>query len=186
MEFNNCIFLDFDGVLNCEEFYAEKYNHLRHDNIPLYKTVKKYLRKSLKKKEISGIEYYRSETCPKRMELLNNLCKETNSCVVLSASMRRQYSASELQEIFNNLGAKFTILDKTGHHKSRIRGVEIKTWIMANSEKFFGIPYFHFNNYVIIDDDADMLECQKLNFFQTDDYYGLTQDICKEIKRFLK
>ena len=44
--FKSVIFLDVDGVLNCQTFYDERYKHLtRYDNIPFYKTVKKHLKK---------------------------------------------------------------------------------------------------------------------------------------------
>ena len=98
----NIIFLDVDGVLNCKLFYTERYKHLtQYDGIPFYKTVKKYLRKLLKTKELSKFDYYKGEMCSMRMGLLNELCAETNSAVVLSASMRSGWTVEELQEIFN-------------------------------------------------------------------------------------
>lgn len=184
--FKSIIFLDVDGVLNCQTFYEERYKHLtRYDNIPFYKTVKKYLKKLVKKKKISRIEYYRSEICPNRMAMLNKLCEETNSAIVLSASMRASWDVFELNKIFQACGATFTIIDKTGHSESRIRGVEIREWIIKNSEKWFRRKYYNFEDYVIIDDDSDMLLWQQTHFFQTDNYSGLTPNICYRIKRYL-
>jgi len=35
--YNSVIFLDIDGVLNCQLFYEKKFKHItRHDNIPHY------------------------------------------------------------------------------------------------------------------------------------------------------
>jgi hypothetical protein len=182
----NIIFLDVDGVLNCELFYAERYkNFTKYDGIPLYKTVKKYLRKLVKSKEISKLDYYNHEMCPDRMKLFNELCNETNSVVVLSASMRAQYNIEELQKIFNYCGATFKIIGKTGHCECRTRGCEIHQWLKDNCKEFFGIEYFDFYRYAIIDDDSDMLLTQQYNFFQTDNYSGLTPTICYKIKRFL-
>ncbi len=185
-KFNSIIFLDVDGVLNCQLFYEERYKHLtQYDNIPLYKTVKKHLRKLLKTKQIDKWDYYKGEMCPIRMQMLNELCEETNSAVVLSASMRSQWNVEELNEIFKRCGATFTIIDKTGYCCSRIRGVEIRNWLIENTEKWFGIKYYDFYQYVIIDDDGDMLLWQQAHFFQTDNYSGLTPTTIYKIKRFL-
>ena len=184
-KYDHVIFLDHDGVLNCQLFYNEKFAHLeRFDGIPLYKVVKKFLRKRLKQKELTDLEYYKSETCEMRIGLLNWLCKETNSAVVISASMRSSWSVEELQRIFNYCGATFTIIDKTGYSKDRVRGVEIYNWLKDNSDKWFGQLYFDFHRYAIIDDDSDMLLNQQHNFFQCDKYCGLTPTIAERIKIF--
>jgi hypothetical protein len=183
-KYKNIIFLDVDGVLNCQLFYTERYKHLtQYNGIPFYKTVKKYLRKLVKTKEISRLDYYKGEMCPMRMQLLNELCEETNSAVVLSASMRAQYSPEDLQKIFNHCGATFTIIDKTGHCRERIRGVEIHEWMRENCMAWFGVNYFDFYRYAIIDDDSDMLLWQQDHFFQTDNYSGLTPTTTYKIKR---
>jgi len=177
--------LDVDGVLNCQIFYTERYKHLtQYDGIPFYKTVKKFLRKQLKSKELEKLDYYKSEMCPMRMQLLNELCEETNTAVVLSASMRSGWTVEQLQEIFNYCGATFTIIGKTGHCKERIRGVEILEWIKDNSMEWFGVNYYDFHRYAIIDDDSDMLLWQQDHFFQTDNYSGLTPTTTYKIKRF--
>jgi hypothetical protein len=184
-KYRNIIFLDVDGVLNCQLFYTERYKHLtQYDGIPFYKTVKKYLRKLLKTKELSRMDYYKSEMCPMRMGLLNQLCAETNSAVVLSASMRSGWTVEELQEIFNYCGATFTIIDKTGHCYDRVRGVEILNWMKDNCMQWFGVNYYDFHRYAIIDDDSDMLLWQQHNFFHTDNYSGLTPTTTYIIKRF--
>jgi hypothetical protein len=184
-KYTNIIFLDVDGVLNCQLFYTEKFAHLeRFDGIPLYKVVKKYLKKLVKKKEISDLDYYKSEMCPNRISWLNTLCAETNSAVVLSASMRSGHEVEKLQEIFNYCGATFTIIDKTGYCDCRIRGVEINKWLKDNTDKWFGVNYYDFYRYAIIDDDGDMLLDQQFNFFQTDNCNGLTPTTCYRIKRF--
>ena len=47
-----------------------------------------------------------------------------------------------------------------------------------------GCHYYDFYNYVIIDDDSDMLLNQQEHFFNTDYYSGLTHNTCYRIKRF--
>jgi hypothetical protein len=146
--------------------------------------VKKHLRKLLKNKELSKWDYYKSEMCPMRMQMLNELCAETNSAIVLSASMRSGWTVAELQEIFNYCGATFTIIDKTGYCDCRIRGVEIQNWMKDNCMKWFGVNYYDFYRYAIIDDDGDFLLDQADHFFQTDNYSGLTPTTCYKIKRY--
>lgn len=186
-KFNCCIFLDFDGVINHNLFYEERYaNFHKHENIPLYKVVKKYLRKLVKSKKISRLDYIKSETDLSKIILLNELCAETNAAIVISASMRAQYSVDDLQTIFNYLGATFIIIDKTGYCECRNRGCEIKKWLYDNCEKWFGVKYYDFYKYAIIDDDQDFLLEQQQNFFQTDNYSGLTPTTCYKIKRLFK
>ena len=183
-KYNSVIFLDQDGVLNHQLFYDEKFAHLkRYDGIPLYKIVKKFLRKQLKQKELSDLEYYKSQTSLMGIELLNWLCKETNSAIVITASLRSSWSVEELQRIYNYCGATFTIIDKTPYTGYE-RGTEISKWLKDNCMKWFGVNYFDFHRYAIIDDDNDMLLKQQFNFFQCDKYCGLTPTIAENIKIF--
>lgn len=163
------IFLDVDGVLNSQLHYESKQytNYLNFGD------------------KTSDIEYNKSQISEEKILMLNGLCEEINAIVVISASMRNQYSVEELQEIFNYCGATFTIIDKTGFTGFE-RGTEISQWLKKNiTLEKHGCYYFDFNKYVIIDDDSDMLLTQQYNFFQTDTYIGLTPTICYKIKRFI-
>lgn len=181
----NIIFLDVDGVLNYQIFYEENYAKMtKHNNIPLYKVVKKHLKKLVKKKEISRMDYYKSQMCPIRMQWLNDLCESTNSAVVLSASMRASWDVLTLNKIFQHCGATFTIIDKTGHVDCRIRGVEIKQWLDDNCMRWFGVQGFDFYRYAILDDDSDMLLWQASHFFLVDRYAGLSPNTCYKITNF--
>lgn len=183
--FKNCIFLDVDGVLNCEIFYEERYKEIiKYNNIPFYKQVKKVLRKLVKRKDLGKFDYYKRQMDPRRIQWLNGLCEDTDSAVVLSASMRSRWSPLELNEIFQYCGATFTIIGKTGHCDCRVRGVEIYNWLKDNCMYWFGVEYYDFYRYVIIDDDSDMLLNQQNHFFHTDNYLGLTPNTCYKIKRF--
>lgn len=181
----NIIFLDVDGVLNYQLFYERNYREMvKYDGIPLYKVVKKYLKKLVKKNAISRMDYYRSQMCSERMSWLNDLCESTKSAVVLSASMRNSWEVLSLNKIFQACGATFTIISKTGQSESRVRGVEIQEWLKDNCMYWFGVNYYDFYRYVIIDDDSDMLLNQQNHFFHTDNYSGLTPNICYKIKNF--
>lgn len=171
MRQKNIIFLDIDGVLNCQLFFKKH-----------YKETKKEISKQVKSKEIYRLDYYKSQICPERMDLLNNLCKETDSVVVISSTWRKGKTVEELKEILSYCGSTFEIIDKTeitGYE----RGTEISLWLKNNIKLDFG-DYSLFRRYVIIDDDSDMLLNQKNNFFQTDNYSGLTPNTCYKIKRF--
>lgn len=174
-----------DGVLNCQLFYEESMWHkLLLDKIPLYRQVKKLLRKLLKKKDITRMEYYSSQLCKNRIAMLNELCLETNSVIVISSSWRNNKTVDELQLILNNSGATFKIIDKTPFTGYE-RGTEISKWLYDNINKEeHGCLYFDFYRYAIIDDDSDMLLNQANHFFQTDNYSGLTPNTCYRIKRF--
>lgn len=185
MKYTNIIFLDIDGVLNCQLFYEESMWHkLLLAKIPLYSQVKKLLRKLLKKKDITRMEYYASQLCKNRIIMLNELCEVTNSVVVVSSTWRKNKTIDELQYILNNSGATFKIIDKTPFTGYE-RGTEISKWLHDNINKEeHGCLYFDFYRYAIIDDDSDMLLNQANHFFQTDNYSGLTPNTCYRIKRF--
>ena len=58
------------------------------------------------------------------------------------------------------------------------RGNEIDIWL-KNSERYKD------TDYVIFDDDSDMLLWQQKHFFKTDNYSGLTPTTCYKAKRYL-
>lgn len=156
----NIMFLDIDGVLNSQLFFLEKEKE--------------------KEKHENKEQWAASMMCSERIQWLNELCKECNMKVVISSSWRITRTIEELVVIFKLAGATFEIISKTGVCESRTRGVEIKQWI----DKYIDEPSFY-KNYVILDDDSDMLLNQANNFFHVDGYAGLTPNICYKIKNFL-
>lgn len=157
----NIIFLDIDGVLNCQTFYE-----------------------SLDKKE--RIDRISGQLCKMRVSLLNDLCEDINAKVVISSTWRHsglEYCVSALKA----MGATFDIIDITPSFKSEfmVRGNEIYAWIINNKERI-GCDRWEFNTYAIIDDDSDMLLWQQNNFFKVDNYSGLTHNTTYKIKNFFK
>lgn len=172
------IFLDIDGVFNCQLFYESK-------QFTDYKEAKKSLHKSLKAKEIERLEYYQSQICRERVGWFNDLCKDIGAKVVISSTWRTGKTVEQLQEIMNYCGGTFEIIGKTDHTGYE-RGTEIAKWLRDNIKpETHGCHYFDFHKYAIIDDDSDMLLNQRFNFFQTDNYSGLTPNTCYKIKRFI-
>jgi hypothetical protein len=178
MKNKNIIFLDIDGVLNCQLHYQSK-------QFKDYRDAKKKLRKQVKGGEIEWLEYYSSQICKERIQWFNALCEETNSDVVLSSTWRLGRELEELKQVFKYCGATFNLISKTPHCEHGVRGVEIYLWLKENiTKEEYGCLYFDFYRYAIIDDDSDMLLNQANHFFQTDNYSGLTPSTCYRIKRF--
>ncbi len=157
----NIIFLDIDGVLNCQLFYTEQ--------------------------QKKGETYMDNHICKTRIEWLNVLCKEIDAKVVISSTWRMGRTIKELKKIFLEVGATFDVIDSTPvlRHKGCVRGNEIAQWI-NDGNSFINCEYHLFHSYVIIDDDSDMLLQQRDHFFQTDSYSGLTPNTCYRIKRFFE
>jgi len=171
------IFLDIDGVFNCQLFYHSQ-------QFSDYKAAKKQLRKDVKAERIAKLDFYASQICKERIGWFSELCKETNAVVVISSTWRHGKTVEELQEIMNYSGGSFEIISKTDHNGYE-RGTEISKWLKENIKPdTHGCHYFDFYRYAIIDDDSDMLLNQRDHFFQTDNYSGLTPNTCYKIKRF--
>lgn len=153
------IFLDIDGVLNCQTFYT---------NRPKEGT------------------YVQQSICTERVSWLNELCKEMDIKVVISSSWRLGRTVEEMREIFSEIGGTFEIIDSTPNLRGDgcLRGNEIYNWIEKNKELLEVSSSSDYHEYVIIDDDSDMLLWQRENFFQTDTYSGLTPTTVYKIKRF--
>ena len=155
----NIIFLDIDGVLNCQLFYTNR------------------------KKSKSIIKHPQNEICTERIEWLNQLCKDVNAKVVISSTWRHS-GLDYCKDALTKAGATFQIIDKTPDLRADgcLRGNEINLWIEKNKE-MLGVWRSDFNSYAIIDDDSDMLYWQRNNLFLTDTYSGLTPNTCYRIKR---
>lgn len=160
----NLLFLDIDGVLNCQLHYEST--------------------KDLNKHDMTREEYKDMHLCKNRIKWLNELCAETDTAVVISSTWRSD-GLEEMQKVFKRNGATFEIIGTTPYCDCRVRGVEIKMWLEGNVEDIFSVKSHNFYRYAIIDDDSDMLLNQGPHFFQTDTYSGLTPNTCYRIKRFL-
>lgn len=163
----NIIFLDIDGVLNCQILFEER--------------NKKQLTKDVKSSKISRNEFYSKQLCSERIEWLNQLCVDTKSKVVISSTWRKNKTLEQMQEILKASGAAFSIIGMTPNLQT-FRGVEIYRWIKEHLDT----PVHAFKRYAIIDDNSDMLLWQANHLFLTDGYSGLTPNMCHRIKRFLQ
>ena len=108
---------------------------------------------------------------PAAVKRVNRILDETQAKLVVSSSWRWNPG---LKNIFEKVGINHEIWGRTPSGKGRNRGYEIQQFLNSHPEV---------SNYVILDDDSDMLEEQKNNFVHTNTYYGLTdEDTDKAIK----
>lgn len=115
-----------------------------------------------------------------KIELINKLCNNCNAKIVVTSSWK--HGSNTVNEFINYIKNYFlkhkdyyldndyminefinNIIDIT-HTVGSVRGEEIQQYINDN-----GII-----NYVILDDDSDMLDEQLFHFVQTDAYEGIT------------
>lgn len=165
------IFLDIDGVLNYGLYYKNR------TEIP----------------DLYSDTYPLSEICPKAIGLLNNLIEKTGAKVVISSTWRMNSTQEQLQNILNERGFTGEIIDYTPifqyteeNKYSLVRGNEIQYWIDTNLSKLRGgRVQTEYKNYVIFDDDDDMLYTQRNNFIHVSPYTGLTQEYCNRAEAIL-
>ena len=146
------IMLDIDGVLNCELAYKRgfcKYTHLVDNNHDHYQT------------------FY-----PPAKRLLNDLIYATDAKIVLSSSWRAS-GLEWFRKVWKAEGMIGDVIDVTPYRDDRFRGLEIREWLKnvgfshinwSKEQQQEYIDKSGIENYVIIDDDSDMLYNQKDNF----------------------
>lgn len=109
---------------------------------------------------------------------LKHIIDSTNAKIVISSTWRMS-GLKTMQDMWKHRNLAGQVIDITPIIHDRIRGVEIQKWLDKNKV----------SNYVIIDDDDDMLSSQMNNYVKTSDNkdhidcvnigYGLTR-ICAE------
>lgn len=98
---------------------------------------------------------------PVAVDLVARLAGSANATVVVSSSWRIGSSVEELRAILGEYSTTLTarVIDMTPTH-GQCRGAEIAQWLAEH-------PNEHNRAYVILDDDADMLDGQLPCFVQT-------------------
>ena len=155
------IFLDIDGVLNYEEYYKRG----RVDK-----------------------PYPLSEICPQAISNLNRICNDTGAKIVVSSSWRGD-GINYCSNILKECGFEGDVIDITGnesyYHEWAERGNEILKWLKDKKLYKYDSYKVTDHDYVIIDDDNDMLYQQRHNFFECSPNTGLTEKMAEDIISFL-
>lgn len=178
------IFLDIDGVLNHQKWY----NH-RMDILDQFEG-----------------QYPKGEFCPETIELLNKLIENTGAKVVVSSTWRLGRTIEELQNILNSVGFKGEVIGTTPHFGSITlkgqasgytipRGCEIDWWLHQNDFQRINwsrekqIEYLQkskVKNYIILDDDSDMLYNQREHYVKCNAYGdGFNQECYEKALKIL-
>jgi len=157
------IFLDIDGVLNSDQWdNSEKQNELI---------------------------YPENQFDPKLVSLFNKILSKTTNKIVLTSTWRLEHDLEYMRELFKKVGIQGEIIDFTPDLKKGndfvVRGNEILKWCKDNQDVINCRP-LDYTDFIIIDDNSDMLLWQSKFFFQTDRLCGLTPTIVKNIIRQFK
>jgi len=156
------IFLDIDGVLNTNKAtYA----------------LNRYVDGSRVKDDQD-----RTKFDPIGVGLINNLIEASGAKVVLSSAWRiTEEKMAEVLELMQKAGFRHSFLDVTPR-LGKPRGREIKVWI---DEWEMENPEDPVTNYVIFDDDSDMLLHQMPHFCKCPYGDGITWSNYCEARRIL-
>jgi hypothetical protein len=128
---------------------------------------------------------------PEAINRLNAIIELTNAKVVVSSSWRHGRSVEELQMILDTVGFVGEVIDKTVHlggidGYTIPRGCEIEHWLEKKGfqrinwsieKQQMYIDKSQVKNYIILDDDSDMLYTQKEHFIHTSWKSGLTDEL---------
>ena len=128
-----------------------------------------------------------------KVALLNKL-KPYGVEVVISSSWGYN---EDTVDALTSCGLELPIIGGTDHFSNdwMCRGNEIAKWIVStfnNYSVFTGKPYIYEGytgedyEYVILDDDADMLMCQKDNFIKISRKTGITEEDIEKIINILE
>jgi len=140
------IFLDVDGVLNSKTFLESRTSRNKH------RTPKDHLD-------------------PQQVKRLQKIVDNTGAKIVVSSTWRYGTMFRELLDALKHHGFTGEIIGrtKTDSCSDCLRGNQILRWVRDHVK-----DYHRFGDYVILDDDSDMLYWQKDNFVHTSWETGLT------------
>ena len=133
----NVVFLDIDGVLNTPQNACERFD-------------------GWKKGTAKSRDEFGQLFCPQACLNLEYLCHTANAKVVVSSTWRKK-GLRHMQAMFEKRDISINVIDVTPIYNGLPRGEEIADWLRNNQV----------DNYVILDDDKDMLDEQFLNFVKT-------------------
>lgn len=139
------IFLDLDGVLNSNDYLCAL-NTLYEKN-----------------RAITG-DQYGDLFDPRCVMWLEIIIAQTDAEIVISSTWRRS-GLQAMKDLWNHRKLPGKVVDITPRFPNEVRGFEIKMWLEDHPEV---------TDYVILDDNTDMLEGQKQSFVKCEANFGIT------------
>jgi hypothetical protein len=154
---------------------------------------------------VSKYPFY--EFDPECVKRLNRIVKETNSKIVISSTWRIGQTPLSLQKLLETVGFEGEVISVTPHFYAKgndidgepigytvPRGCEIDWWLDSegkyerrswSEESGELVDISIVENFVILDDDSDMLLKHKDNFIQTSPYDGLNEKLTEKCIKIL-
>jgi hypothetical protein len=151
------VFLDIDGVLNSQDFFN---NRRKDGDVP----------------ELDIDE--------KSIKWLNDFVSD-RGLVVISSTWKLSFNLKQFKDIFGRVGFTGEIIGTTPNIKSLYgknnRVDEIKKWLVDNMSEQ------KFDRYVIFDDNYLAFMNKHIeNYFEVDNYFGISPNVFLKAKHFLK
>ncbi|MCK9428717.1 MAG: HAD domain-containing protein [Candidatus Omnitrophica bacterium] len=162
-------FIDIDGCLNNGVMY--------YLDLIASKSKKRNIRIPNEFKQLGGSvgkKHPYNELDKRNIMLLNNLIRKSKCKLVISSAWRMSMKYSIKSTLYKAGVIRGSIIGITPSlGKGSVRGNEIRQWIKDN-EKLIGCYSSEYKNYVILDDDSDMLLWQQNNYIKVDGWCGIT------------
>jgi len=195
------IFLDIDGVMNSNVFYEKRYSQRWLKPITYWHFIIgkiKFIFNGFKNKGINFSNYkypkkhdtfkylfarLNEETDPQKWKWLSEICNLNDYKICITSVWKRHFkNLNDWRDALVKLGFNDDIFVGITGKRRELRGTEIMEWISMAEASYKEI----IEQYIILDDDDDMLPEQLPNFFHVDGYYGLTPNITYRINRRFK
>ena len=154
----NIIFLDFDGVINSDEFYMD--SSLFEHGFDLQRSLEIFAHSP------------KLLIDPKLLGHVKDLCSSLDASIVISSSWRIYCEKDDFIRMFDFHGwsnAPIIDLTKALRSEGKCRGDEVQLWLDTHSV----------DDYIIID-DVDNFHLDQ-NFFKTDFNYGFTKECLQQV-----
>ena len=151
------IFLDIDGVLNSNDWYVRTRGIAKQDQ---------------------------GDVDPETVKLVNELIEVTGSKVIMSSSWRSDFENS-CEYLYERGLVSNVIIGKTPHFTYTCSNDAIRKTLCRGNEIQYILETEDIIDYVIFDDDQDMLYCQKDNFIHIDSMYGITKENVEQAIKIL-